>query len=238
MDNVQKQILSLIKAQNPVNPLQYAHTIVQEYSREKLDNYIRNCKECGLDCPRSITKGKANASVLIVGEAVSEDQIGQGDVVYPFENESGEILNKVLESLNVNQEELFYINAVNCWPHKTLGNEDITRTAQKQEVKGCSIFVNHAIEIVQPLMIILLGSIAMNLYKKDSISNGRGEWLDVKGIPAMPTYHPGYFMKIEGKMVEEKLDEKKWEFFSDIQKAFLYLQETYPDNNVLLSPIE
>lgn len=238
--STKEQILELIKNENPGNPIAYVHNIVQEYSRQKLDNHIKSCEDCDIcNGIKSITKGNSNASVLIIGEAVSEDQVEEDiKYVYPFENKSGELLNTVLESLNVNQDEIFYINAVSCRPYKQVGNEIIKRTPSKIEVNNCFTFVNYAIDVVKPQVIILLGGIALNMFKKDSISKARGGWIDIKGIPAMPTYHPGYFIEIEGKKDSEIIDMLKWDFYTDIKNAFKYIQENYSENNVLLAPLE
>jgi DNA polymerase len=236
--DIKEQILELIKDANPDNPLQFAHSIVKDYSIDKLNEHIISCNDCGI-CGegKSITKGNSNASILIVGESLSEEQ-KDNEISFPLEDASGEILNKVLDSFSINHDEVFYINSVSCWPHKVVGNEIVSRTPSKKEVDSCKVFVDYAIKVVQPRVIILLGSIALNLYKKESITKARGEWIDVFGIPSMPTYHPGYFIQIEGKKDPEIVEMLKWDFYDDLKKAFAYVDKEYPDNNVFLNEIE
>jgi uracil-DNA glycosylase len=84
----------------------------------------------------------------------------------------------------------------------------------------------------------LLGNIALNLFKKDKITNARGNWIEVKGIPAMPVFHPEYFVQIEGKEHPDIVQEKKDLFVEDIRNVLLMIQEKYPNNNVLLKNIK
>lgn len=241
MINNEKKILNLVKQANPINPLSYVRDIVKEYSREKLDHYLLNCDICGLDYgPRSITKGNVHADLMIIGDSVSEAQLELGkDVVYPMEGTRGlEMLETVLNHYHVNPDEVFYMNIVNCYPHKEIDGKILPRTPSKKEVTESKIFLDYAIDIVRPSVIVLLGSIALNVYKKEAISKARGNWIDVRGIPAMPTYHPEYFVQIEGKKHPDIIEELKIDFVDDIEKALLYLQDNYPDNNVLLKKIE
>lgn len=234
-----EEILRLVQQADPANPIAYVHDIVRGYAREKLDSHIAGCQDCDI-CGKvkTVTRGNPNATVLVIGESPSEDQLGDSPVLQPFENSPvGDILNIVFDRMGVNQGEFFYINAVSCWPHKVTGDEVVSRTPHKKEVEACSVFVNYAIQLVQPLVIILLGNIALNLFKKESITAARGQWMEVKGIPTMPTYHPGYFLKVEGKKDPEVIEMQKLEFYNDLRKAMMFIYETYPDNNLIKEAI-
>lgn len=238
MMDIRDEILELVKQESPDNPLQYVHDIVREYAHSKLNGHILNCQDCPIcNGPKSLAIGNSNASILIIGESAPGDEYPEAQSISPFGDKEQEILDKVFELLHVNTNEIFYINAVNCWSHKQDGNGKVKRTPHKKEVENCSLFVDYAIKLVQPLVIILLGGIALNLFYKEAISTARGNWIEVRGIPAMPTYHPGYFLKIEGKKDSDIIEMQKWDFYNDIKKAFQYIQETYPDNGVLLEPI-
>lgn len=237
----ERTILNIIKRENPDNPLAYAHNIVRDFAKEKLEQQILACQDCEISsfC-KSLPFGKTDADVMIIGEAISEQQINDGKVVHhPLEGTRGyEMLKTVLDYYHVNHNELFYMNAVSCFPHKVIDDKILPRTPSKKEVDGCKVFLEYAIDIVRPSLIILLGSIALNVFKKGAISKERGQWLTVKGIPAMPTYHPEYFVQIEGKKHPDIVEELKIDFQEDIKNAFLYIQDNYPDNNILLEKIE
>jgi DNA polymerase len=237
MDN-QEEILRLVKEADPDNPLQYVHDIVKGYAHEKSNSYISQCNDCSIcNGSKTLTSGNPNATVLVIGESAPGEDYS-GNIIPIFSKEEQRIIDTVFDTLHVNKDQIFYINAVNCWPCKQLGNETVKRTPYKKEVENCSVFVDYAIKLVQPLVIILLGGIALNLFEKESISNARGKWIEVKGIPAIPTYHPGYFEKVEGHKDPDTIENQKLEFVDDIRHAFMYIQENYPDTNTLLEPIE
>ncbi|MCY7866006.1 uracil-DNA glycosylase [Bacillus spizizenii] len=241
MSSTERKILNLVKQANPSNPLAYVRDIVKDYSRGRLDQYILQCQDCELCAgPKSLTKGNTNADVMIIGESVSEVQAQRGtDIVYPLEGTKGnEMLQKVLEHYSVNPDEIFYMNVVNCFPHKEMDGEILPRTPSKKEVDSCKTFVHYAIDVIRPSLIILLGSVALNVFKQEAISKARGQWIEVRGIRAMPTYHPEYFVQIEGKKHPDIIDELKIDFQEDLHHAFLDFQERFPDNNVLLSKLE
>lgn len=236
--DIKEEILELVKEVNPANPLAFVHSIVQQYSCEKLNKYITECKDCSIcSGPKSLCAGNPNASVMIIGDCVSASD--QSDLfVHPFDEKALRILNKIFDDFHVNHDELFFINSVNCFPYKQINQEIIKRSPTKAEVECCTPFLKYAIEIVKPRVIITLGSVALNVFKKDSITKARGEWFAYNNISIMPTFHPNYFYEIQGKKDEKEIDSLKWDFYNDIKRAFLYIQENWPDNNVLFEKIE
>jgi DNA polymerase len=232
----EQQILELIQEEDPENPIAYVHDIVRDYARQKLDKYIIDCRDCdGCSDVKSLTKGPTDADVMIIGESVPIEEY-ESKSSLPFDQ--SRVLDSVLQSLNVNPDSIFYINAVNCCLIKKVGTDIVSRTPFKSEVENCSVFLDYAIELVKPLLIITLGSIATNVYYKGAITKVRGQWTNIKGIPAIPTYHPEYFAHIEGKKDPELIEMQKWEFVEDLKNAFSYLQEKYPENNTLIGRIE
>jgi uracil-DNA glycosylase family 4 len=176
---------------------------------------------------------------MVKGDYVVEEQINGEAILVPFENtKGGESLKLVFESLNVDTSKLFFMNTVNCWPHKKMGDKIMKRTPLKTEVQNCVPFVKYAIEVVQPRVIILLGSVASNLFYKEAITKARGNWIEVMGIQAMLTYHPGYFAEIEGKKDEDSIYQAKCEFYDDIKRAFQFVLEHFPEDNILTAPWE
>jgi uracil-DNA glycosylase family 4 len=241
--NYEGQILALVKEANPENPLAYVHSIVKPMAREKLDGYIAGCSDCKCVCsgPKSITMGDVNAAIMIIGESVIESQAKEceSDYVYPFEGTSeGEMLDKLLNHYKVNHDELFWINAVNCFTHKEVNGKLIKRAPAKTEVDNCKVFLEYAIETVKPVAIILLGNIALNMFHKEAISQARGTWINVMGIPAMPTYHPSYLLHLQEKQDPEIVENYKIDFCEDVKAVFQYIQDNFPDNNVLLEKLE
>ena len=235
-----EQILQIVKEVNPDNPISYVHNLVKPFAQEKLNSYILECNDCSIcNCKKTLTKGNPNASVMIIGESCSEDQQNSDGINYPFNNEAGESLHKTLQILNVNTDEIFFINSVNCFPNRENNGVKIKRAPTKTERTNCKLFLDYALKIVEPLMIICLGSVATNGINeeigKQNISKIRGNYFMYRGVKVMPTYHPGYFIELEKskRVDEDTITGYMWDFYYDLEKAFKDLQEEYPNLNII-----
>ena len=239
---IEDNILELVKKAQPDNPISFVHNIVKPYAIEKLNNYIKDCQDCGIcNCVKTITSGNPNASVMIIGESSTEDQqYSDSNYDVPFNNSSGEILNKVLDNLNINKDEIFFINSINCFPHREDGEALVKRSPTKTERTNCKLFLDYALKTVQPLLIICLGGVATNGINeeigKQNISKIRGKYFMYRGINVMPTYHPGYFIELEKlqKFDSEYIDNLKWDLVNDLEKAFYDLHDQYPELNIIM----
>lgn len=223
-----ERILDLIKQEDPENPLQYVRSLVKDYASEKLASQIKACQDCSI-CSnvKTLHHGNTNATIMFIGSTPETD--GESELAL-FDGESSVILNKVIDDiLMINRDELFFANAVNCWPYKQTGPDKTQRVPTKQELNNCFVFINHLIEIVQPLAIVLLGSVALNAFEPTkAITKDRGQWLSIKGIPTVATFHPDYFLKVAGKKDEELVEQQKFEFIDDINMAVNYIKTKYP----------
>ena len=68
-----------------------------------------------------------------------------------------------------------------------------------------------------PKVIIALGKVALRFFlgHDAGIIRSRGHWIDYKGIPVMPTFHPAYLLRQTG----EGLKEAKWQVYYDLKAA-------------------
>lgn len=239
---MQDEILKLVKEANPDNPISFVHNIVKPLAIEKLNSYILDCKDCDIcNSTKTITKGNPNASVMIIGESCTLDQ--QNDKInctYPFDNEYGEVIDSILKKLNINIDEVFVINSVNCFPHREDNGSIVKRSPTKTERTNCKVFLDYAIKIVEPLLIICLGSVATNGINeeigKHSISKIRGNYFMYRGVEVLPTYHPGYFLELEksGRYDDDYIVNLKWDLFNDIEKSFKDIDAKHPELNIIL----
>lgn len=237
---MEEEILRLVEKANPSNPISFVHNIVKPLAKGKLDKYIQNCEDCSIsNCSKSLTLGNPNASVLIIGESPTEDDQEQ-EYAEPFNNKQGDILYKVLDKLKVNKDEIFFINSVNCFPHRMNGDIQIKRAPTKTERNNCKVFLDYTLKMVEPLLIICLGSVATNGINEEigkiNIGKIRGNYFYYRGIEVMPTYHPGFFIELEKNTCfdEEYINALQWDFFNDIEKALKDLNIKYPDLNIIL----
>ena len=158
--------------------------------REKI-NSIQNCNL--KDNSKNIVMGDGdiNSPIMLIGEAPGEKEDLEG---LTFQGEVGTLLNKMLLAINIKREKVYSTYAVNFRP-----KEDKKPTAQ--EIKRYSVFLKEHITIIDPKIIILMGSTAMEAVTglNSKISNERGKWKEIilknKTFPIMVTFSPSYLMR-------------------------------------------
>lgn len=165
---------------------------------------IGNCVRCPLHEGRTKivhSTGNPNADLMFVGEAPGADEDAQG---VPFVGRSGQLLNKIIESIGLKREDVFVGNINRCRPP---GN----RTPTLPEAKTCKPFLLREITIVRPKVIVVLGNTACQnlLETKVGITKLRGEFQDYFGVSVMPTFHPAYLLRDPTKKREVWEDMKK-----------------------------
>jgi DNA polymerase len=134
--------------------------------------------------------GNYGAKILIIGEApgAEEDEIGK-----PFVGRSGILLSKAFEDIGITRENSFITNCVFWRPP---GN----RNPSNNELAICYPFLQKIMELVNPKMVILVGSkSAQNVLQVDTpISQLRNIWHDVN-LPnsyiARAIFHPAYLLR-------------------------------------------
>ena len=163
-------------------------------SLEELKFYIENYDKCELkNTSRSTVfcDGNSKSKIMLIGEAPGNQEDLEGR---PFVGKSGKLLDKILEFININRENCYIINII---PWRPPGNRNPTT----KEIKQCLPFVKKHIELVNPDILVLVGSIsAKSILDKDlGITKLRGEWHTYKdkhlAIPALPIFHPAYLLR-------------------------------------------
>ena len=180
-------------------------------SLENLKSKILNINNCDLKKNAKqivFSDGDFNSSVMIVGEGPGqkEDEIGK-----PFVGVAGELLNKMLNAINIKRESVYITNVVNYRPPNN-------RKPEPAEINRYSEFLREHISIIDPKILILMGSTAMeSLFgSKIKISKERGVWKEViinnKTYLTMITFHPAYLLR--------QADQKKysWADLKEIRK--------------------
>lgn len=164
-------------------------------SLEQLKEIVENFEGCALKFNAKNTvfgAGNDKARVMIIGEApgADEDRIGK-----PFVGRSGHLLEKMLNAIGLNREEVYITNVL---PWRPPGN----RTPTDGEVAVCLPFLKKQIELIKPQIILLLGGSAANalLDNNEPISKLRGRWLeytstDKSKIAALASFHPAFLLR-------------------------------------------
>jgi uracil-DNA glycosylase family 4 len=131
--------------------------------------------------------GNFNAQLIFVGEAPGADEDEQG---FPFVGRAGQLLTKIIESIELKREDVFIGNINRCRPP---GN----RQPEPDETAQCRPFILREITVIKPKVIVVLGATAAHnlLQVKTPISRLRGHFHDYFGVKVMPTFHPAYLLR-------------------------------------------
>lgn len=138
------------------------------------------------------SRGRPDAPLVIVGEGpgAEEDQRGE-----PFVGRAGRLLDRMLAAAGLT-DRVFITNTVFWRPP---GN----RTPSPAEQMVCAPFVERAIELVAPRMVLMLGAASAKfmLQRDEGILTLRGRWFEWRNadhsleLPAMPTLHPAFLLR-------------------------------------------
>ncbi len=137
-------------------------------------------------------RGNPDAPVLVIGEApgAEEDQAGQ-----PFVGRAGKLLDRMFAAAGLTDR--VYITNTVYW--RPPGN----RTPSPAEQLVCAPFVERAIALVRPRMLLLVGGAAAKavLQRPEGILSLHGRWFDWRSsdeaqtVPALPTLHPAFLLR-------------------------------------------
>jgi len=184
----------------PINRFKFTETILEENQTDKTEllnrlkkqiNSIENCNLKNNSQNLVLGDGNINSSIMLIGEApgIEEDKSSM-----PFKGEIGELLNKMLLAINIKRKDIYCSYAINFRPP-----ED--RKPTSLEVKRYSVFLKEHISIINPKIVILMGSSAMEAVTgiNTKISSERGKWKEVilknKTYPVMITFNPSYLIR-------------------------------------------
>jgi DNA polymerase len=162
----------------------------ESQSLGELHDVYSECRRCPLGDLRTnfvFGVGNPNATVMFVGEAPGRDEDLQGE---PFVGRAGKLLNKILESIGFQREDVYIANILKCRPP---GNRD----PQPSEIASCEPILGRQITLIRPLILCTLGAFAARtlLDTKQGISRLRGRVHSYRGVPLIPTYHPAALLR-------------------------------------------
>ncbi len=151
-----------------------------------------SCTRCRLAEGRTnvvFSDGSESARLMVVGEApgANEDKTG-----LPFVGQAGKFLDLLLATVDLSREDSVYIcNVLKCRPP---GN----RNPMPDEIESCSPYLEKQIELVQPEVLLAVGTFAAQLLTgRQEIALGklRGEVHSYHGVPLVVTYHPAALLR-------------------------------------------
>ena len=159
-------------------------------SLDDIATMVRACRKCGLCEGRKNAvpgEGAHQARLVVVGEGpgATEDETGR-----PFVGKAGELLDDILRAISLPRETVFICNVVKCRP-------PANRTPQQDEIDACVPYLYRQLDVIQPAVILAMGSTAAGtlLKSKQSLGSMRGLVHDFRGIPLVVTYHPAALLR-------------------------------------------
>ena len=160
----------------------------------ELKKIINSIKSCDLKTNSKnliLGDGNANSPLMLIGEAPgTEEDLS----CLAFQGEVGKLLKKMLIAINIKINDVYLTYSVNFRPPND-------RKPTTQEIKRYSEFLKEHIAIIDPEIIILMGSTAMESLTgiNNKISSERGDWKEViikdKNYPIMITFSPSYLIR-------------------------------------------
>ena len=176
----------------------YIEEIDKLSSLTELKTYMSNFKGCDLyksSTNMVFSDGNPESKIMLIGEAPGHDEDIQGK---PFVGKSGKLLDKMLEAIELNREKVYIANIL---PWRPPNN----RRPTDNEIEICLPLIKKHIELINPQVLMLLGSTATFALLKNTegITKIRGKWIDLDinnlTIPTLPTFHPAFLLRQPGQ---------------------------------------
>mgnify|MGYP001431675580 CR=1 FL=1 len=173
-------------------------------------NSIKNCQLKKNATNQVFGDGNLNSKIMIIGEGPGANEDKEG---IPFVGRAGQLLDKMLESINLNRKNVYITNVVNYRPPEN-------RKPTDEEIKRYLPYLTRHIEIISPKILVLLGSTALNtiIGNEIVISKARGKWVEKKigntKLLIIASFHPAFLMRqpdqkkmswIDLKMIRQKI---------------------------------
>ena len=201
--------IEYVFSNKPINRFKTKPVVEDKISAlKKLKKDLANIENCELKKGANklvFSDGNQNSKIMIVGEGPGqkEDELGK-----PFVGDAGMLLNKMLQAINLVRENVYITNVVNYRPPNN-------RKPEPAEITRYSGYLKKHISIIDPKILILMGSTAMeSLFgSKIKISKERGIWKEIiinnKTYLTMITFHPAYLLRQAEQKKYSWLDLKK-----------------------------
>ena len=218
LEKLNSNEIEYIFSDKPINRLKTKPQLEDKIELlSKLKSEIENIDNCELKKNAKqlvFADGNSQSKIMIIGEGPGQKEDEQGK---PFVGDAGILLNKMLEAIQIKRNNIYITNVVNYRPPNN-------RKPEPSEINRYSNYLRQHIAIIDPKILILMGSTAMeSLFgSKIKISKERGVWKELiihnKTYLTMITFHPAYLLRqadqkkyswADLKLIRKKIDELK-----------------------------
>ncbi len=204
-DKIVKQLIDTIEPDflfnnKPINRFKDIESKKENFNQNKYKqllelkkriNSIENCNLKNNSKNLILGDGDLNSPLMLIGETPGEIEDNSG---HSFQGEIGSLLKKMLLAINIRIEKVYCTYSLNFRPPQD-------RKPLAQEIKQYSAYLKEHISIINPKIVILMGSTAMESVTglNTKISNERGKWKEIilknKTYPLMITFSPSYLIR-------------------------------------------
>ena len=169
--------------------------------------------------------GNPDTELMFVGEAPGADEDQQGE---PFVGAAGQLLTKIIQAMGYQRGEVYIANILKCRPD-TPGQSTGNRKPTPAEMATCIPWLHEQIDLIRPRVLVALGGTAVEglLGGPVFIMKLRGNWLEYRGIPLMPTYHPAFLLRNQSLIEKRKLWEDMLQVLAKLGRPISEKQRNY-----------
>jgi len=155
---------------------------------------LQGCTRCKLCQSRNTIvfgSGNPRAELIVIGEGPGADEDAQGK---PFVGRAGQLLTKMLESVQISRDEVYISNTVKCRP-------PANRNPEGNELAACAPVLAAQFATLQPKVVLALGSVATQalLGTREPIGKLRGRLHPYGSAVLIPTFHPAFLLRNPGQ---------------------------------------
>ena len=159
----------------------------------QIDDKIKKCNNCGcmvekFENSTTVSIGK-KSDILVLGEAPANNGWRKSGIAWYDESHkllpSGVVLQKLLELIDYTLEDIYFLEAVKCFPRD--------RKYLKECSNNCRKYLLEQLQIINPQIILTLGDVATRSLlemKYSKFKNVVGQCFDYNGFDVIPIYHP------------------------------------------------
>jgi len=166
-------------------------TVVEELDYNGLVDIVSSCQKCALSESRNKTifsTGKQSATLMVIGDTANQEDETLSDL---FTGKAGELLTAMLKAIGFRRNDVYITNMVKC--HLPQNKELLS-----EYMESCEAYLLRQINLLQPKVVLVLGSIAAQslLKNKSSMTRLRGQehYLENINIPIVTSFHPTYLL--------------------------------------------
>lgn len=159
-------------------------------SLEAFQRQICECQRCPLGAKRKkfvFGEGNVHAPLVFVGDGPGGEDEAAGRA---FQGPSGDLLERILAAMGFKRGEVYLCNVLKCRPVAGLGPQDA-------DAEACSPYLQRQLDLLKPKAVVALGALAARLLSAPpgDMAGIRGRWIEHRGLPVMPTYHPADLLR-------------------------------------------